>query len=357
MSSASLTGFKWSKGIPQPSGGCLCGGFSDDDQYIALGAYNTSVLIYNVVNGGYVKPTATLNTQMTSGKEMKSPVTAVKFRPNSKSFNAMNVLLVTSSDGGVCHWHVGSSKLLHGFHEEGNQVLAADYAPTGLQFATAGSDFKIRVYDEERRTVIQTLKDSLEGSETLAHSGRIQSLRYKPDDPRIILSGGWDYLVHIWQAMPVRSIYGPYLTGDGLDVKGDLIVTGSSREKDSLQLWQFSSGKHLMTIPWPDAVVDKGLDEDGVPLPGDDTSLMTAKFSHNGNYIAAGGRNDLRVFDITKFDSGHPESVLVQPKVNCKTIRKEQDSGYHCSFHASFSSDDRQLLVATAGEEAFLFAK
>jgi len=55
------------------------------------------------------------------------------------------------------------------------------------------------------------------------HSNRIFSCKYHPGDPNIIVSGGWDNTVQIWDArtgFSQRSIYGPHLCGDSLDLQG-----------------------------------------------------------------------------------------------------------------------------------------
>ena len=57
-----------------------------------------------------------------------------------------------------------------------------------------------------------------------------------------MLSGGWDNTIQIWDiriGRSVRSIYGPYLCGESLDIDddGEKIVTGSFRNKDQLQVF------------------------------------------------------------------------------------------------------------------------
>lgn len=301
---------------------------------MCLGGYDPSVMVFSSNSANAAKPNAVITSAMTAGSDIKSAVTSLAFRPGGSSSSvARNVMLVTCSDGGVSHWHMGSMKELDSFYEEGNQVLTAAYSPTGLIFATAGKDHRIRVYDEEKRTLITTLKDGVE-NETMAHSNRIQSIKFSSDDPNVLVSGGWDMTVQIWdvrQPIPVRSFYGPYLTGDGLDVHGEMILTGSSREKDQLQLWSLGSGKKIGQFEMPLN------SKNGHQV--DPTSLMTAKFSHSGRFIGAGGTNDFRVFDI---NTGG-------------IVGEVSDQGTdHCVFGCAFSSDDKKILVTGAGPEAFL---
>lgn len=68
--------------------------------------------------------------------------------------------------------------------------MALDYAPNGKSFCTAGKDNIIRVYDEQTKTIAHQLSGIK--WHTHGHNNRIFSLKYKPDDPNIIASGGWD---------------------------------------------------------------------------------------------------------------------------------------------------------------------
>jgi len=47
------------------------------------------------------------------------------------------------------------------------------------------------------------------------------------------MSGGWDNNIKIWDirsATPIRSIYGPYICGDSIDLSNEVIMTGSYRD-------------------------------------------------------------------------------------------------------------------------------
>lgn len=69
-------------------------------------------------------------------------------------------------------------------------IMAMDYAYDGKIFATAGKDNLIRIYDEETKTIV----NKLEGVKwhNHGHNNRLFSVKFKPDDPNIIASGGWD---------------------------------------------------------------------------------------------------------------------------------------------------------------------
>lgn len=59
-------------------------------------------------------------------------------------------------------------------------------------------------------------------------------------NPNLLLSGGWDSKIRVWDIRsqePALSFYGPHISGDSLDEKGGLVLTGSYRNEDILQLW------------------------------------------------------------------------------------------------------------------------
>jgi COMPASS component SWD3 len=124
-----------------------------------------------------------------------------------------------------------------------------DYSPNGNQFATAGKDFNIRIYDEGTKSVDVTLAAAEWNSR--GHSNRVFAVKFI--DENTLISGGWDSVIHIWdirQAASVRSIYGPHLSGDALDFQNGQILTGSYSSKDQIQLWDFDSGKLIETLDW-----------------------------------------------------------------------------------------------------------
>jgi COMPASS component SWD3 len=65
------------------------------------------------------------------------------------------------------------------------------------------------------------------------------------------LSGGWDCTVFVWdirQTKPAASFFGPCISGDSIDYKNNIILTGSYREKNSLELWDMRNYEKLCDI-------------------------------------------------------------------------------------------------------------
>eukprot|EP00951_Prasinocladus_malaysianus_P049788 scaffold673637_cov60-Prasinocladus_malaysianus.AAC.1 len=73
-------------------------------------------------------------------------------------------------------------------------------------FASAGSDRNIRVYDASKGQPSLELKSGGAGSLSIrtsdgastGHSNSVYALTWVPGQPDIVLSGGWDNTVHVW---------------------------------------------------------------------------------------------------------------------------------------------------------------
>ncbi len=242
--------------------------------------------MYNTENGN-------LSYTLNSGVANALPTTSIRFRPLNDKSKTKNVLLAVNAEGEVQHWHVTSGRCLHTQKEEKNQLFCADYRSDAEQFAAAGKDYVVRLYDEATKTVIQEMSGGI-GSVKQGHSNRVFSLKFNPLDENLLLSGGWDNTVQIWDVRvghSVRSIFGPHLCGDAMDVHKNTILTGSWRAENQLELWDFGSGKLIEQVQW----------NQGKAIRGESCMLYSAQFNTGGNLIAAGGSgaNEAKVFDRT----------------------------------------------------------
>lgn len=195
------------------------------------------------------------------------------------------------ADGTVCHYHVTSLKRFHVITETENEVYALDYLNDGSKFATAGKDYTVRIYDEATKTQTSALCGGW-GKNFCGHSNRVFSVKFHPDDPNIVLSGGWDNTLQVWDLRTdsaVRDLYGPHICGDAIDIKGDTIVTGSWQANNQLQTWDLKSCELIENIPWVN------------PMGTESSMLYAAQFSKDpeARFIAAGGggTNEARLFN------------------------------------------------------------
>jgi COMPASS component SWD3 len=296
--------------------------FSPDSMHLAAGGGDGSIRIFNADDGKR-------SHIVEGGSSTSEPTTCIRFRPNTSVHRTKNVFLTANACGIVQHWHMSSNKCLHTFSDHAEQVFALDYNDMGSQFVTAGKDGKVRVYDEATKTKIITLEGGLLGDysrEASGHSNRVFSVKFTHDE-NILLSAGWDNTVQMWdvrQQCSVRSLQGPHICGDALDLKNGQILTGSWRPKEQLELWDFGTGERITEIPWQSDEGDKSC------------MLYAAQFSKDsmGRFIVAGGSgaNEAKVFD-------HMAGNAVVGSVTGMT---------HGVFSVDFSPDGEKVAIAGA---------
>ncbi|GBG64759.1 hypothetical protein CBR_g46716 [Chara braunii] len=208
-----------------------CARFSVDGSLLAVSDTAGIVEVYRVSTG------ERLHVLDPGPEREKRPCTAIRFRPSSGTELTRNVLISCDAFGEIRHWHATSGKCLNRIVEEGNQIYTIEYRTNGQHFATAGRDCTVRVYDETTRKLASKLVDG-DGRTTAGHSNRIFAVKFHPNDENVLLSSGWDNTIQIWDircGFSVRSIYGPHICGDSMDIRDDVVLTGSWRSSKQLQ--------------------------------------------------------------------------------------------------------------------------
>ena len=168
-----------------------------------------------------------------------SPTGCIKFRPPvhdhdggveaQAKFNKKTLLSVTC-DGIVNHWDCSKGVLQHCMPVPNQSFLAADFACDGLRFVVAGSDSNVYLYDEASRELISTMNSN--GVKIPGHVSRIFCTKFLPDDRNLLLTGGWDRTVKLYDTRvgrPVAQMGGPQICGDCIDINGDEVLCASNR--------------------------------------------------------------------------------------------------------------------------------
>lgn len=108
----------------------------------------------------------------------------------------MNVLVSTQADGTLKHWHATSGKCLHQRNDNPeNHLYCLDFNSEGTLLAVAGRDAYIRIFDETTKSLMISLKDR---SEFPGHSNRVFSVKFNPINSNLLVSGGWDNVLYIY---------------------------------------------------------------------------------------------------------------------------------------------------------------
>jgi len=116
-----------------------------------------------------------------------------------------------------------------------------------------------------------------------------------------------------------RSISGPHIAGEALDIQNETVLTGSWRAIDPIETWDFGTGKRITSI-------------------SDTSMIYTAKYlpDREGFCVAGGtGLNELRVYNL--YDPFHKSAAI--------TISDGERAGvYTCDV-----SDEKRPRVAVGG--------
>lgn len=214
----------------------------------------------------------------------RDTILSMRFSPK---FSYM--LISVSSVGDVVHTHVPTGKKLTEFKIQGEDkfVRCMDITKNGEKLAIGFDNGEINIYDDSTQTLEESIKSGT--SFTTGHINQIHSLAFDREKPYMLVSGGRDKRVIIWDTRfreAEQMVVEPYILGDSIDIKGYNILAGSYEAKQGVLLYDIRNFK------------------DPVKTFRTDSQIYCCKFSkyEKSNLFAAGGykRNVIKVFDINK---------------------------------------------------------
>jgi len=222
-------------------------GFSPDDLYLACGYGDGSVKIFNTEDG-------TRAFELDKNNYSDSNISALKWRPLNSAAKTPGVIATTQSSGLLKHWHVASGQCLHKMHvgEEDNQLFTLDYNYDGSLIAVAGKDHNIYLFDETEKVVSYKMDGTDEYHRP--HSNRVFSVKFNPFDRNMLVSGGWDANVNVYDIRARRAVhqlFGPNLSGEAIDIGHEhMMLTGSYVSEEALQVWDLRKPAVVHTLGW-----------------------------------------------------------------------------------------------------------
>ena len=211
-------------------------------------------------------------------------MTSLRWKPHKGASKTQNLLVSAQADGLIKYWHPTNGKELRAFNQEKGGVYALDFSQHGDFLATGGQDHVLRVYDENSQSLVGEFRHGAVGEGIPSHFNRIWAIKFDPLDDKIIYSGGWDKIVTVTDTrvkLPVKSISGPYICGDALDIHDRLLLTGSHRSKESLEVWD------MRNVEAPAYVIDWQPE-----TKGEGGMVFAAKYGTSPKVIVAGGSKD-----------------------------------------------------------------
>jgi WD40 repeat protein len=170
------------------------------------------------------------------------PVSHIRWKSNKR-------ILVSNVEGFLIEYDINENCQIASLREEDNQILAMDYSHELNRIVTGGKDACVRIYDDNTKRIVRTYEKGSWYSP--GHSNRVFATKFKNREPNMVISGGWDSAVFIWDIREPKSVaafVGPNVSGDTIDTREDVLLIGSHRARESLELWDFGSRKKICDI-------------------------------------------------------------------------------------------------------------
>ncbi len=176
--------------VPEGTG-VRCLSISPNNRLLAVGCWNNSVQILDMVNQGPTKPLL----------GQKGSIWAMSISPDSKQLAAVSGLGAGAQyktvagfnagpgyDSVIRVWSLETGKVIHELEgpPEGSWSIA--WAPDGKRLASGGEDGIVRIWDRDSGREQLSLK---------GHAGPVTSLAFTPDGKRL-LSGSTDTTILVW---------------------------------------------------------------------------------------------------------------------------------------------------------------
>jgi WD40 repeat protein len=228
-------------------------------------------------------------------------ITSVCWKPRSSGSKTKNVILASESEGAISQWHTTSRKCLHRLQTP-CELYSVDYHKHFPLFVSGGKDGIIRLYDDITKTLINEFDQ--------IHTSRVFCVKSIAEDPNVLLSGGWDSTLQIWdirEKAAVRTLLGPHICGEAIDYKNGEVLAGSWREKHALQIFSMQSGTlikdiNLNTHSW----------------------IYSTRFADEGNWIVACGSNNNQVAIIENYEQIGNVQNFPQPLFSCDITKSHK---------------------------------
>ena len=211
--------------------------FSGDGKMISAALGDGSLYVCRASGSG------SSSTDLAAG-----PLTAVAWTGEAK--------LVAGDSEGRLHWvgikEGGAFENGGSIFLEGEKALSLDFSPELGKIAVGGQSGRVALIDAETKAEAAGLGERMPPGE----ASRIFSLRFfdsaaVSSSSPLLAWGGWGGAVQLWDVRAGRKIAripGPSLSGDCLDVSDNLLLAGSYRDRENLEIFDLRTLSRLESL-------------------------------------------------------------------------------------------------------------
>lgn len=248
-----------------------CIAFSPDGTLLASGAWDTLIILWDVINGtkldtlrghtyhvtsvafspdGALLASASMDHtikiwNISSRKEIRTlkghddTVHSVKFSPNG------TMLASGGWDASVKLWDVFTGAVLQEFNEHDGPVQAVDFSPDGSLLASASHDSYIKIYNITTRERVHNFR----------YNGLVHTIDFSPDGT-VLAAGGLDFALNagtikLWNVTKgtrIRTVVGHTAITWSLSYSPDSTMVASGSIDGSIRLWNSTSGEKIIDL-------------------------------------------------------------------------------------------------------------
>ncbi len=228
--------------------------FSPDGRYLATGAADGSVRLWNPTNW---QPQQTFSAH-------SGAVTAIAFSPAGQLF------ATAGEDALVKLWDPGKPQPVTSLDARSDVIRTIAFSPQGNQLATGGKDGSVKLWDAASGQQLLSLR---------GHTGAVQSVVFSPDG-KTLASGGVDGLLVLWNLAAGQKK--TVLKAPSTEINSLVFVVGGE-EKVSAGEWIVAGTGTGALLSWklPDGRQGAGFD-------GHKTSITSLSAAPNGRNLASG---------------------------------------------------------------------